>query len=129
MKKKKFDKLSKYLLEKCNYKKYDQHWQHEDYAIAKGFHRNDNEWEEDRCAYQIVLNIYDYSDKNYPQLTPEQRDYVGIEIHIMVSRTSSERVDMVMSWHDGDNIEDIESVAEKFYQWVCTRWPEPREYD
>lgn len=126
MNKKQFDKLAESLY-KRGYKKYNQQWHHEDYIIGKGCHEEDNKWEEDRTAYQILLSIYDYSDKNWPNLPPEMKDRVGIEIHIDVSRTIDERIEMCMAWHDNDCIEGIECKAEEFYRWVCQTWPFPRE--
>lgn len=126
MNKKQFDKISASLY-KRGYKKYDQHWHHEDYILGKGFHRWDNQWEEDRNAYQILMSVYDYSNKDYPGLRPQDRDHVGIEVRVGVSRTSDERVELVLAWHDDDAIENIEGVAESFYEFVCETWPEPRE--
>lgn len=126
MNKKKFDELAEMLYAR-GYKRYNQHWHHEDYAIGKGFHKADNTWEEDRAAYQIILSVYDYTDKDWPQLTNEMRDHVGIEIHFDVSRTTNERIEMCMAWHDTDSIEDIENLAEKFYEGVCLHFQKPRE--
>ena len=126
MKKKQFDDLSEMLYAR-GYKRYNQHWHHEDYVIGKGFHKDDNLWEEDRSAYQIILSVYDYTDKNYPNLTDEMRNHVGIEIHFDVSRTIDERIDMDMSWHDTDRIEEIERAAESFYEWVCSFYNKPIE--
>ena len=126
MKKNQFDGLSEMLYAR-GYKRYNQHWHHEDYVIGKGFHKDDNLWEEDRSAYQIILSVYDYTDKNYPNLTDEMRNHVGIEIHFDVSRTIDERIDMDMSWHDTDRIEEIERAAESFYKWVCSFYNKPIE--
>ena len=126
MNKKQFDELAEGLYAR-GYKRYNQHWHHEDYVIGKGFHKDDNLWEEDRSAYQIILSIYDYSDKDYPGLTDEMRNHVGIEIHFDVSRTIDERIEMDMAWHDIDRIEDIEQAAESFFEWVCSFYVKPRE--
>lgn len=50
MNKQEFEKLEQSLIER-GYRKYDQQWHHEDYVIGKSFHREDNQWEEDRAAY------------------------------------------------------------------------------
>ena len=126
MNKKQFDELAEKLYAR-GYKRYNQHWYHEDYVIGKGFHKDDNLLEEDRSAYQIILSVYDYTDKNYPNLPDEMRDHVGVEIHFDVSRTIGERIDMDMSWHDTDRIEDIEQAAESFFEWVCSFYVKPRE--
>lgn len=129
MKKAEFEKLKEHLLEE-GYKIYNQQWHNEDYIIAKGFHKEDNKWEEDRCAYQILLSIYDWSDvtkKWYDRMPQDIREKVGIEITIGVSRTIDERIDMSMSWHDDTTIEEVEAQAEEFYKWVNFVWFEPRE--
>jgi hypothetical protein len=118
-----FKKLGK-MLYKRGYHKYIQHWNHEDYVISKGFHKSDNQWDDDRSAYQILLAIYDYSSWN--KLTVEQRNHVGIEIRFDVSRTIDERIEMIMNWYEDTTIEDVEAQAESFYQWVCKEYPEPR---
>ena len=118
-----FKKLGK-MLYKRGYTKYIQRWNHEDYVISKGFHRVDNQWDDDRSAYQIILAIYDYSQ--WDILSDEQRNRVGIEIRFAVSRTIDERIDMIMNWYEDTTIEDVEAQAESFYQWVCKEYPEPR---
>lgn len=129
MKKQKFEELKTYLLEQ-GYRVYDQHWKHEDYVICKGFHKKDNKWNENRCAYQILLSIYDWSDVTkefYDRLPQDIKEKVGIEITIGVSRTSGERIEMSMSWHEDTTIEEVEAQAEEFYKWVIFVWFEPRE--
>lgn len=120
MLKDKFVKLEESLI-KRGYKKYPQHWHHEDYVIGKEFHKNDNKFEEDRNAYQILLSIYDYSLRHEFNLSDEERKRVGIQIHLVVSRTSSERFDMTFSWDDDTNIEKIEEIAESFYQFISDK--------
>lgn len=123
MTKAEFDKLEA-MLYKRGYHKYIQHLYHEDYVIGKGFHRADNQWDDDRSTYQIILAVYDYS--SWDKLSAEQRNRVGIEIRFDVSRTIDERIDMIMNWYEDTTIEDIEAQAESFYQWVCKEYPEPR---
>lgn len=125
MKKKQFDKLAE-LLYSRGYKKYGQTWHNEDYVIAKGFHKEDNKWEENRSSYQIILSVYDYS--GWHRLPYAQRDHVGIEVHVDVSRTIDERFDLVFAWHNDDNIEEIERIAEEYYQFMCSVFQEPRAY-
>lgn len=124
---KKFEKLKKTLIER-DYRQYDQHWKHETYVLGKPFHRDDNKWDEDRCGYQILLSVYDH--RTWPSefnITQEERNKVGIEITIDVSRTIDERMELTTSWHDDTKIEDIEDMAEKFYTWVQEVYPEPRK--
>lgn len=128
MNKKQFEKLKTELLER-GYKTYHQQWHHEDYVIGNGFHKYDNQWEEDRNAYQIILSVYDYSDKKefWDRLPGIMRDHVGLEVHVDVSRTGGERIEMGFAWHEDTKIEEVEAVAESFYQWVCKTYPKPRE--
>lgn len=128
MKKEQFDKLEKQLLDR-GYKKYNQHWHREDYVIGKPFHRGDNRWDEDRAGYQLLLSIYDYTlhPEYYDRMTKEQRNHVGIEIHVDVSRIIDERMDFTTSWRDETTIEEVERLAESFYQLVLTAYPEPRK--
>lgn len=126
MLKDKFVKLEESLV-KRGYKKYPQHWHHEDYVIGKGFHRDDNKFEEDRNAYQILLSIYDYSLRHYEfNLSDEERKRVGIQIRLNVSRTSSEHFEMTFSWDDDTDIEKIEEMAESFYQLISDKVKEPK---
>ena len=129
MNKEQFDKLEYSLLNKKGYRKYHQHWQHEDYGLGKGFHKKDNEWKEDRSAYQILLCVYDYTmhPEYHDRIPKEQRDHVGIQVFILVSRTVDERMDLTFAWHDNTTIEEVEQKAESFYQWVCKEYPEPRK--
>ena len=124
MDKEQFDILAESLYDR-GYKRYNQHWHSADYTICKGFHKYNNIWEENRSAYQIILSIYDYSDKDWPNLPPEMKTHVGIEIHIDISRNVNERVDLVLQWDDNTTIEEVEAVAESFYKWVYNTYPEP----
>ena len=128
MEKETFENLKTSLLER-GYKKFNQQWHHEDYVIAKGFHKKDNQWEENRNAYQILISVYDYTlhPEYWERMSNLEKNHVGLEIHVGVSRNIDERIDMIMAWHDDDNIEDIEAKAESFYQWVCKEYPEPRK--
>lgn len=130
MNKDQFEPLAQSLYER-GYKKYNQQWHHEDYVIGKGFHKKDNQWEENRHAYQLILSIYDYSLRKelWDRLPAKERTHVGIEIHVDVSRTIDERMDLVLAWHDDTTIEEIEEIAESFYNWVCNTYPEPRKQD
>lgn len=128
MKKKQFEEL-KESLKKQGYKQYDQQWFNEDYILCKGFHKEDNKWEEDRSAYQIILSIYDYSLKPmfWDRLPDTYKDHVSIEAHIDVSRTVDERVDLILQWDDNTTIEEIEEKAESFYNWACKEYPNPNK--
>lgn len=94
MNKGQFNILAK-LLDERGYKKYNQHWHHEDYIIGKGFHKTDNQWEEGRNAYQIILSIYDYSIRHnfWDRIPKDMRNCVGIEVHVDMARTIDERLE------------------------------------
>jgi hypothetical protein len=128
MNKVEYDKLVEKFRTK-SYRKWNNTFNHADYYWGKSFHKDDNPFDDEgRSGYQLIIYVYDYSDKDYPQLPPEQRDHVGLEATIMVSRTIDERIDMTLSWNDKSTIESIEEAAESFYQWACTYWPTPREF-
>ena len=128
MNKDQFEPLAQSLYER-GYKKHIQYWHKEDYVIGKGFHKKDNKWEEDRNGYQLLLSIYDYSLKRelWNRLPESERNHVGIDVHVDVSRTIDERAELFLTWHDDTTIEEIEKIAESFYEWVCATYPEPRK--
>ena len=128
MNKDQFTKLEILLKEK-GYRRYNQQWHHEDYILGKSFHKDDNQWEEDRPAYQILISIYDYSIKPeyWDRMPPEMRDRVGLEVHVDMSRTIEERLEFCFAWHDDDTIENVEKLAEGYYLSMCLLLPEPRE--
>lgn len=130
MKKDKFEKFKEMLIGR-GYKIYHQNWHNEDYILCKGFHREDNKFEEDRASYQILISVYDYSLKPeyWSSLPQSYRDYVGLEIHIDFSRTSDERIDLTLIWEDDTTIEEVENKAESFYNWVIKEWPEPKRFN
>lgn len=128
MTKTEFDKLESALIER-GYKKYQQHWKNEDYVLGISFHRDDNRWDEDRAGCQVLLSIYDNSmhPEFYDRIPKGQRDRVGIEVTVMVSRVIDERMDLTTSWADNMTIEEMECMADSFYRWVLTAYPEPRK--
>lgn len=127
MNKEPFDKLVTQLKER-GYRIHSQHWHNEDYVIGKSFHRGDNRWDEDRAGYQLLLSIYDYTlhPEYYDRMPKELRDHVGIDIHVDVSRIIDERKEFTTTWRDESTIEEVEHLAENFYQWVCKEYPEPK---
>lgn len=127
MNKEQFDKLEKQLIER-GYHKYVQHWKKEDYMLGKSFHREDNRWDEYRAGSQLLLSVYDYTlhPEFYDRIPKEHRDHVGIEIHVDVSRVIDERMELTTTWDDNMTIEDVECMADSFYRWVLTAYPEPR---
>lgn len=128
MNKAEYDKLVEEFQSK-GYRRWNNTFNYADYYWGKSFHKEDNSFDDEgRPGYQLLIYVYDYSDKDYPHLTPEQKDHVGLEAVIMVSRTIDERIDLTLSWSDKSTIESIEEAAEAFYQWACTYWPTPREF-
>ena len=127
--KEEFEKLEQSLIER-GYRKYAQQWHHEDYIIGKSFHKDDNQWEEDRAAYQILISVYDYTLKSHPfydKLPTDMRNKVGLEIHVDISRIIDERLDLTFDWKDSDTIEKVEQLAEEYYNAMCKIVPEPRK--
>lgn len=129
MNKEQFEKFEKQLIER-GYKKYNQHWHHEDYVLGKSFHREDNQWDEDRAGCQLLLSVYDNTlhPEFYDRIPEEQRNHVGIEIHVYVSRVIDERIELTTDWGCETTIEAAEDLAGKFYQFVCKIYPKPKQY-
>lgn len=128
MNKQEFEKLEKLLLER-GYKKHNQQWHNEDYIIGKALYKDDNQWEEGRAAYQIIISVYDYTlHPEYFDRIPEQhRNHVGLEVHVDMSRIIDERLELTFDWKESDTIEEIERLAEEYYNAMCKIVPEPRK--
>lgn len=128
MDKKKFAELET-ALKKRGYKRYNQHWHREDYVLGLSLHREDNRWDEDRAGCQLLLSVYDYTlhPEYYDRIPEGQRNQVGIEIHVDVSRVIDERMEFATAWADNMAIEEVECMADSFYRWVLTAYPEPRK--
>lgn len=126
--KEKFEELKQSLIE-SGYRKYSQQWHHEDYIIGKSFHKDDNQWEEDRAAYQIIISVYDWTlHLEYFDRMPESyRNRVGLEVHIDMSRIIDEGLELTFDWKDSDTIEEVERLAEEYYNFMCRVIPEPRK--
>ena len=124
MTEKEFDKLLKEF-EKNGYTKYQKtRLRNEDYYFAKSFHKTDNIFEENRYAYHISYFIYDW--RNYHNPT-RGGDPLGIDIEILVSRTSGEYAKLELTWKEDDSIEYIEQTAESFFNWASVTWNSPRD--
>jgi len=128
MNKQEFEKLEKLLLEN-GYRKYNQQWHHEDYIIGRAFHRDDNQWEENRAAYQILISVYDYTlhPEYFDRIPKQHRNHVGLAVHVDISRIIDERLDLTFDWKDSDTIEKVEQLAEEYYNAMCKIVPEPRK--
>ena len=98
-------------LESKGYKKHPS-IHNADYAWYKGFHKG--AYEENRSAYQVCFNIYDWTPFRYRD--PSLNDKYSAAALVLVSRTIDERLDLDISL--STNIDTIEKLAESFYQWV-----------
>ena len=128
MNKQEFEKLENLLFER-GYRKHTQQWHHEDYIIGKAFHKYDNQWEENRAAYQIIISVYDWTlhPEYFDRMPESYRNRVGLEVHIDMSRTIDERLELTFDWKDSDTIEEVERIADFYYIAMCTIIPEPRK--
>lgn len=129
MNKPQFEQLKESLI-KRGYKLYDQQWHLEDYIIGKSFHKEDNQWDDERPAYRILISVYDWTDPSksfYDRLPSNMKKRIGLEVHIDMSRTINERVELAIPFHDNDTIDEIERIAEGFYTNMCLLLPEPRQ--
>jgi hypothetical protein len=122
MKKDDFEKLEKVLL-KNGYKKHNAQWYDEDFIIFKKFYNEENQQEKDNTIYSIDLSIYDYDKRRFPR---DMKNTVNIEIRIVVSRETDERIALNMRWLDDTDIMEVEAQAEEFYKWVNFVWFMPR---
>lgn len=128
MNKEQFEELKTQLFNN-GYRQHNQQWHHEDYIIGKSFHKYDNQWEENRAAYQIIISVYDYSihPEYFDRISEEYRDRVGLEVHVDISRIIDERLDLAFDWKESDTIEKVEQLAEAYYETMCRIVPEPRK--
>lgn len=128
MNKHRFEELKTQLLNN-GYRQYDQQWHHEDYIIGKSFHKDDNQWEEDRAAYQILISVYDWTlhPECFDRVPESYRDRVGLEVHVDISRIIDERLELIFDWKESDTIEKVEELAEEYYNAMYKIVPEPRK--
>lgn len=128
MNKQQFEELKTQLLNN-GYRQYNQQWHHEDYIIGKSFHKDDNQWEENRASYQILISVYNWTlHLGYFDRIPElYRNRVSLEVHVDMSRTIDEKLDLTFDWKESDTIESVEQLAEEYYNAMCKIVPEPRK--
>lgn len=105
-------------LQQRGYRKYpSQQFSKDDWAWYKSFGKS--QFEEDKSNYQICFDVKNFS--SYANRDPFLRENpYGIEPLVIISRTTDERVDLHL-YHtkvDDSNIDEIERLAESFYQWV-----------
>ena len=108
-------------LQQRGYKKYPSpRFRKDDWAWFKSF--GESTHQEDRSNYQIcfdVINFTPYADREQFLRFLRDNPY-GIEPSVRISRTVDERVDLHL-YHtkvDGQNIDEIERLAESFFKWV-----------
>lgn len=105
-------------LQQRGYRKYPSpRFRGEDWAWFKSF--GESAHKEGRSNYQVCFDVVDFSP--YADRDPFLRENpYGIEPQILISRTIDERVDLHLSYIkvDDTNIDEIERLAESFYQWV-----------
>ena len=89
----------------------------EDYSYAKSFGHGENQYDPNRCCYQIFYMVWD--KRVYGA------DDVGVAVRISVSRTIDERIDLELLVDENTIIKDIENQAASFYDW-CERNIKPK---
>ena len=107
------------------YNRYEENISKADYILGKGFHKSTNK--SNRSSYNLLLYIYDWSNKEHLNIPPVLRDTVNIEVHIRISRTPDEIIEMILPFRGKDTIKSIETEAEAFFKWAEQIWSEPRE--
>lgn len=89
----------------------------DDWVWFKSFGKSEHQ--EGRSNYQVCFDVADCSP--YANREPHFRtEPYGIMPLVIISRTTNERVDLHLSHIkvDDSNIDEIERLAESFYQWV-----------
>lgn len=82
-----------------------------DYALFKSF--GESKHEGDRPNYLIFFNVYDFTKYNHSPHNP-----YSCSPSVMLSRTIDERFDLQMSTTYCNDIDKVESLAEKFLEWA-----------
>lgn len=82
-----------------------------DYAWMKSV--GESKYEEGRCNYIVVFSIYDFTKYNHS--TSNTHACVP---SIMLSRTIDERFDLDISTTYCNDIDKVESLAERFLEWA-----------
>ena len=83
------------------------------HAFYKPFGKYSNPYDDEgRSCYQVFYEVYDYR----PFAPRAATDY-GIEVRLAVSRTSNDRVDLILPY-EGQPISYFENLADSFYEWV-----------
>ena len=105
-------------LQKRGYRKYPSpRLRKDDWAWFKSF--GESKHQEDRSNYQVCFDVVDFSPYANRDTFLRENPY-GIEPLVLISRTVDERVDLHLSHIkvDDTNIDEIERLAESFYNWV-----------
>ena len=105
-------------LQRRGYRKYPSpRFMKDSWAWFKSFGKS--AYEEGRSNYQVCLDVIVFS--SYADCEPRFKEAsYGIEPLVLISRTVDERVDLLLSHAKvkGNNIDEIERLAESFYKWV-----------
>lgn len=115
MTKEEYKKLEKKLIE-AGYKQYPSSSE-ADHEFYKSFGKDINKYQKGRSLYQICINVYDFSDYATRDNNLANNP-ISAYPTLMVSRTTDERLDFEMHHIDEIDIESIESIGEKFFQFV-----------
>lgn len=84
----------------------------ESYYFCKGFQYITDAYGDKEPAYQVIYSVWDYME--YPQVLSFSN--YGICARVILS-TSDGRIDLELT-SDGFDIEEIETKAASFYEWV-----------
>jgi hypothetical protein len=95
------------------YRKYTGAVINEDYYWCKGFEYVEDEDGDRRPSYQVIFSVWDY--RNRPELRVPDFDKVGVAVRVIMSGDG--RIDLELT-QDKLDIEDVETKAHSFYEWV-----------
>ena len=118
MNKQQLDKFEQKLWER-GYKKITscKATQSDDYEYYKAFYDNDKEYP---LQYQIFFEFWDFSI--YKDRIPDEENWYKVSITIMPESCKNNvgRRDLSLSVDWDTNIEKVEKVAQKFYEFLIT---------
>jgi hypothetical protein len=110
--KKQGEKFEKKLLS-LGYKKYIQHYKHEDYLYWKSFEREIDEDGDKSKGYSVGFAFYDWS--KYPQHQNNKTISVSLEF-LLGHNLGVSRMDICVS-DDDWNLEKFEGFCKDFYEY------------
>lgn len=104
------------ILIKRGYRKFIQHYKHEDYLYWKSFERKVDEEGEKTEGYSVGFAFYDWS--KYPQHTDRKCISVALEF-VLGQELGVDRLDISVS-DDKMTMEEFEDFSKKFYDFYLT---------